>query len=391
MFVCIIFCSVQTVEILCAVKTGGSGGFSITYDALMHNDEILSVYRDINSTSPEWTKYGYNASLQANATKVDTNDPTALISALSSADANGNADLTKINASLSRGVDDYTNRSVPVYGKIDFVNVDISTGELIGRYSDPTYNFEWFGRSVTLKSGSTLASGRVLTADETFTVDCYTYYPTMYMRRCVEDDKEWISVSEKRFQDSVEIPEFYIATFMATVYNFDHSLASNDYGVIPRSYNSGRAIYSYLRGSNLTRLYGNEAYAQFENTFTQTEQLKMCTNLTKAWANRASKLNGYKCASLCQGENYVAYAFSYLYLIKYANYDSQSQVGLGNVNSYACFVKAYGNKTEYINDLGETIVTNYSSDSADFYHESIKSGGTIGMHNGTGAVSAGMQ
>ena len=280
LFVCIIFCSVQMVEILCAVKISGGGSTSVAYDAFLSNDEILSVCRDVNSTSPEWTKYGYNASLRASATKIETNNPTALTSALLNADANGNADLTKINKNLSRGVDDYTGRTIPVYGKIDYVNIDILTGELIGRYSDPNYKFEWFGRSVSLPSGSTLASGRTLTEDETFSVDCYTYYPTMYMRRCIENGKEWLSVSEKKFQNSVEIPEFYIATFTATLYNPDHTLANNEFGVIPRSYNSGRAIYSLGRGEVLNKFYASDGYPTFYSTFTQAEELKFCTNLT---------------------------------------------------------------------------------------------------------------
>lgn len=391
LFVCIIFCSVQTVEILCAVKISGGGSTSVAYDAFLSNDEILSVYRDVGSTSPEWTKYGYNASLRASATKIETNNPTALTSALLNADANGNADLTKINKNLSRGVDDYTGRTIPVYGKIDYVNIDILTGELIGRYSDPNYKFEWFGRSVSLPSGSTLASGRTLTQDETFSVDCYTYYPTMYMRRCIENGKVWLSVSEKKFQNSVEIPEFYIATFTATLYNPDHTLANNEFGVIPRSYNSGRAIYSLNRGEVLNKFYASEGYPTFYNTFTQAEELKFCTNLTKAWKNKPSNLNGYKCASLCQGENYVAYVFSYLYLIKYANFDSQQVVGYGNVNSYSKYRSSYANKTEYINDRGETFSVDFSNDSNYFYLESIKSGGTIGLFDGEGAVSAGMQ
>ena len=211
--VCMVLSIVQVIQVICAVNVGGSGDFSIKFETIENEDDILSVYQPVNSDDPAWTKYGRNATLSAAATKIETTNVTALQQALTNKDSNGNANLTKIKSGLSYSVDDYTNANTPVYGKIDIVNVDINTGEIIGKLSDPNYKFEWFGRDVTISAGTTLASGRTLTADTTFTVDCYTYYPTMYIRRCIVDEKQWLSVSERNFLGAVKVPEYYTATF----------------------------------------------------------------------------------------------------------------------------------------------------------------------------------
>ncbi len=416
MTVCLIICSVQAVQVICAVNIRGGGSTTVTYDAFLSNDDILSVYQPINSEDPKWTKYGHNAALNANATKIETTNAEALQSALTEKDENGNADLTKIKAGLTYGVDDYTKSTTPVYGKIDIVNVDIKTGEIIGKLSDPTYNFEWFGRDVTLTAGTTLASGRTLDAETTFTVDCYTYYPTMYIRRCIIDNNQWLSVSEKDFAGSVEVPEYYTATFTATVYNPDKTLAKNSNGVIVRSYINNDMPLSYCKSAYLNEFYAENAtdYSTEDsvNTPMQERMLLWCTNLTKAWEASATSLVGYKCAKSCQGEGYTAFVYNYLYLIKYADNNAQNMVGGGNSRSYNKY-NAITNANNSAVNAGEdeTLTATINGKAITYgknvkfnnttvqrnasvvnYLESIKSGATIGMEvsNENGGNEAGM-
>ena len=414
MVVCLTICSVQAVQVICAVNIRGGGSTTVTYDAFLSNDDILSVYQPINSEDPKWTKYGHNATLNANATKIETTSAEALQSALTEKDENGNADLTKINASLTYGTDDYTKSTTPVYGKIDIVNVDIKTGEIIGKLSDPTYNFEWFGRDVTISAGTKLASGRTLDTDTTFTVDCYTYYPTMYIRRCIIDGNQWLSVSEKDFAGSVEVPEYYTATFTATVYNPDKTLAKNSNGVIVRSYINNDMPLSYCKSAYLNEIYAtNLTDYSTENGVDYTmpqNMLLWCTNLTKAWESSATSLAGYKCAKSCQGEGYTAFVYNYLYLIKYANNNAQNMVGDGNCRSYNKY-NAITNANNSAVNAGEDATLTATINGKEITYgknvtfagtstvrtfelvnflESIKSGGTVGMSVSAGGNEAGM-
>ena len=411
MAVCLIICSVQAVQVICAVNIRGGGSTTATYDVFLSNDDILSVYQPINSDDPKWTKYGHNATLKANATKIETTNAEALQSALTNKDSDGNADLTQINASLTYGTDDYTKSSTPVYGKIDIVNVDIKTGEIIGKLSDPTYNFEWFGRDVTISAGTTLASGRTITTDTTFTEDCYTYYPTMYIRRCIIDGNQWLSVSEKDFAGSVEVPEYYTATFTATVYNPDKTLAQNSNGVIVRSYINNDMPLSYCKSAYLNEFYSTDYLTENSvNITTQTNMLQWCTNLTKAWKASATSLAGYKCAKSCQGEGYTAFVYNYLYLIKYADNNAQEMVGNGNSLSYNKYNAITNANNSAVNaGEGETLTATINGKAITYGKnvtfagtsiirtfavvnllESIKSGGTVGMSVSTGGNEAGM-
>ena len=415
MVVCLIICSVQAVQVICAVNIRGGGSTTATYDVFLSNDDILSVYQPINSDDPKWTKYGHNATLNANATKIETTNAEALQSALTNKDSEGNADLTKIDANLTYGTDDYTKSTTPVYGKIDIVNVDIKTGEIIGKLSDPTYNFEWFGRDVTISAGTMLASGRTLDTDTTFTVDCYTYYPTMYIRRCIIDGNQWLSVSEKNFAGSVEVPEYYTATFTATVYNPDKTLAKNSNGVIVRSYINNDMPLSYCKSSYLNEIYSTDYSTENSvNITSQTNMLQWCTNLTKAWktAQEDATLQNYTCAKSCQGEGYTAFVYNYLYLIKYADNNAQNMVGDGNCRSYNKY-DAITNADNSAENAGENEILTVTINGKEItygksvkfaetnttrrydvvnYLESIKSGATIGMEvsNANGGNEAGM-
>lgn len=116
MAVCLTICSVQAVQVICAVNIRGGGSPTATYDVFLSNDDILSVYQPVNSDDSTWTKYGHNATLNANATKIETTNVEALQSALTNKDSEGNADLTKIDANLTYGTDDYTKSTTPPLG-----------------------------------------------------------------------------------------------------------------------------------------------------------------------------------------------------------------------------------------------------------------------------------
>ena len=373
----------------------------IQYDT---STSILSVYQEQNLSSPQWTKFGYNANLDAQATKIDTNQWGTLIAYLDSA--------KNTNGNVSKAVVDQYYESAPVYKDIDIVNVDIATGEIIGKLSDPTYNFEWFGREITLESGTKLASGRTLTSEETFTVDVYTYYPEMYLRRWVIGNEQWISLSDKPFTGSVKIESYYTATFEATIFNPDRSVATvlNEDGnkvVIPRSY-----LYNYTpltSGSvkylqdyyNFEKLDGTVDSATPSDTglsasddsnasTTQANMLQWSSNLTKTWES-SSLSSQYRTVKGVQGENYTAYIYNLLYLVKYANNDSQAIVGYGNTYTYGLYTPS---GTTVTTESGMTVTTGITtvdgSSTTDVYarYESERGGGTIGVYDSSSKGSA---
>ena len=346
-------------------------------DVQYTSNNILSVWQDVeddslngNSSFVNWNKFGYNATLTAKATKVSTSSLDTLAGYLRNADAKGNANITYGDGGTYA---DVYSESTVVYKDIDIVNVDISTGEIIGKLSDLNYNFEWYGRSVTLPAGTRLASGRLLTNQQTFTVDVYTYYPTMYIRRWQVGTKQWISVSDTDFAGAVCIPEHYTATFTATTYNPDKTVAtSSTGGIIPRSYICDNAVLLNGKNSHLITYYGYSSVSGITNTVNQPQALSWATNLTKAWAS-VSLGSGVKRAILAQGQNYTRFVYNLLYLVKYANNNSQKVVGYGNINTYPKYNGA--NYTITSTDGSTTVSTQNSSQRS--YYESIKSGGTI--------------
>ena len=111
------------------------------------DERILTVCQTNNQADPAWVKMGHNQYLSASAIKGETNSITKLTNAYapkasvvdSLARLNTNANLTSINSNLSYQCDDYD--TAAVYKDIDIVNVDIATGEIIGKLSDLTYPF----------------------------------------------------------------------------------------------------------------------------------------------------------------------------------------------------------------------------------------------------------
>ena len=363
----------------------------IDYEA----DNVLTVYQQLNSSSSTWTKYGYNSTLNASATKIENSSLSSLALQLT------NAGTNNVVTSVS---DDYIN--TVVYKDIDLVNIDIATGEPIGKLSDLNYNFEWYGGRVTLPSGTRLASGRQLTTSETFTVDVYTYYPTFYIRRWVVGDYQYISVSDKYFAGSVKIDNFYTATFESTMfspkYNEDGTVAKdangsvayevsyNSNGIIPRSY-----VYDYTPITNgsvnhlLTYyLYENNSGLSATTSTTQANMLLWASNLTKAWESAGmTSASGYlPNATLAQGENYVAFIYNWLYLVKYANNNAQSQVGYGNTYTYSLYINS-NNGVTITTSSGKTFLTvdkneaGEVTNSSRVYYEAEKGGAVIGCYN----------
>jgi len=339
---------------------------SFMADVQYTSNDVLSVYQSQNITSTAWTKFGYNATLSATATKVEENNLNNLEHYLRDHDDNGNADITF-------GRDDYLDAIV--YKDIDVVNVDIATGEIVGKLSDVNYDFEWYGRSITLPAGTTLASGRTLSTSETFTVDVYTYYPTMYIRRWTVGDKQWISVSDRAFAGAVEIPEYYTATFEATIFNEDLSVAHNSYGIITRSYIYDRAPLVNGSSSYLTTNYNYGSYTGYTANMTQYQAISWASNLTQAWQNSVLYHSAYTCATLAQSENYTAFVYNLLYLVKYANNNSQETIGYGNTYTFNLYNTS---GTSVTSGNGATITT--GGNNINSYMEAEKGGGTIGVY-----------
>ncbi len=304
---------------------------------------VLTVSQPINQTDPSWTKIGKNADYTAGATKINKTAMSDLTSILDNKDSFGNI------ASSLYGADTYMN--APVYKDIDIANVDVATGEILGYLSDPSYPFEWFGRSVTLPAGTTLASGRMLTSSTTFSeVDCYTKFPTMYIRRYISNSVQYLSVSNKTFDGAVKINEFFVATFEARMIGADNQ--TRDY---PRSFIPTNGAGPLTSGSISYAVsnYGITDSAGISSTSTtQANMQKWMDNLTKRWKESGFDSSTYKSAVSCQGENWKRDIINILYLIKYANNNSQTQVGYGA--SY-----------------------NYSLSSVSSYYQAEKAGGTV--------------
>ena len=355
---------------------------SFISDVQYNNSSILSVRQENNIVSPIWEKIGPNRNLNASAIKGETNDLAVLASAYQG--KNTNANLTTINSNLSYDCDDYDDQVV--YRDIDLVNIDIATGEIIGKLSDINYDFEWLGGSVTLPSGTTLASGRTLETEETFTVDVYTYYPTFYARRWVVAGTSLngsvmythISISDEPFAGSVEIPSSYIATSEATMFNPDGTVAHNENGIILRSYLYGWAPTTGESSTYLQSKYGFGTYTDSTVATSQAQYLLWQQNLTNAWSSFATSHPTLKTASMATGENYRAFAYQLLYLVKYANNNSQSLIGSGNVNSRNIVSGSISNTDQSYNKAAAQSISN-GSGSNQSRIEAAKGGGVIGL------------
>ncbi len=361
-------------------STTVDGNFTIEIalrtDIIYNSNNILSVYQPVGQTSSKWTKYGYNATLSAEATKVEANNFNTLANYLE-------------NDNVPYGRDDYQN--AVVYKDIDLVNINLLTGEVLGKLSDPNYPFEWYGRPLTLQAGTILASGRVLTQDETFSqVDVYTYYPTMYVRRWIENGKRWLSVSDHNFAGAVKVDEYYLATFEATTFmpevdgnndvdGYTASYNSESY-FIPRSYVYDRAPFT---SGSISYLRDNYGYTiDYGLGDANQETMMVETNLlTTQWNKKQNDFDQqYRGVESAQGQNWKQYVWNMLYLIKYADNNSQEQVGRGNVDSYT----AYNQSGVQIKNINHQTI---AADNWQFYEAEIGSG-AIGLHNANVTANA---
>ncbi len=341
------------------------------------NDEnILTVYQQNNSADPQWTKLGYNETLSASALKLETKNPNTLASAYREG-LNNNAVLTDFGNNLTYECDDYD--TAVVYKDIDYVNVDIATGEIIGKYSDLDYPFEWYGGTVTLDSGTTLASGRTLIQQETFTVDVYTYYPEMYVRRWNVGNYTYLSVTSEDYRQFgfVKIDPFYVGTCETVVYNPDKTAAYNSYGLISRSYLC--TLSPLVTGSNarMESAHGCVNNSGFPTNFatTQANMLALTDNLTHAWEDYASAnpdMAQYTTDIIhgIGGNDWHEFVYAILYLIKYANNNSQEVVGYGS-------------------SFTNSVYKSFVGDSTVCTIESEKVGGTIGMYDSSKNANSG--
>ncbi|MBR7091424.1 MAG: hypothetical protein IKC79_03140, partial [Clostridia bacterium] len=343
----------------------------VQYDT--NNEHLLTVSQPINQLDTSWSKVGYNASLNAQATKIETNSLTALKNAYDNRDANGNTGNNHI-------IDDYVD--AVVYKDIDIVNIDIATGEVIGKLSDVNYPFEWYGGAVTLPSGTTLASGRVLTKSETFTVDCYTYYPTMYLRRWMVGNIQYITLSDIYFPGSTKIDAYYTATFESTIFNPDYSVATNSLGnIIPRSYSYWWTPLCQGSTAFLQTYYNFGSLSGSTDSTYQSQFLTWANNLTTDWQNNIvynPNMSNYIMTNGVQGENWHTFIYNLLYLVKYADNNSQSMVGYGN--TYTCSLY-YANGVT-ITTPGGTIITGGSDSNTRYSGE--RGGGVIGLRGAAG-------
>jgi len=347
----------------------------VQYD--LENEHLLTVSQPINQTTTAWTKVGYNATLTAQATKVETNSATTLKVAYDSRDANGNTGNNHV-------IDDYT--TAVVYKDIDIVNVDIKSGEIIGKLSDVNYPFEWYGGDVTLPSGTILASGRELTQTETFTVDCYTYYPDIYARRWMVGNTQYITISDQKFSGATKIDAYYTGTFESTIFNPDKTVATNSLGaIIPRSYSYWWTPLTQGSTAHLQTYYGFGTRSGSTAGTTQAQYLTWTNNLTTAWQNYLAgkpSMANYLNVSGVQGENYHAFIYNLLYLVKYADNNSQEKVGYGNTYTYAL----YNASGVTITTPGGTITTGEADTMSRYAAE--RGGGAIGL-KGTAGGNAG--
>jgi len=361
-----------------AIQINATFNISVTFmaDIQYSSNDILSIYQEQNQADASWTKFGYNATLEATPTKIESNSLNNLAYYLDGAASN--------NGNTAYTLGDVYSESTVIYKDIDLVNVDIATGEIIGKLSDLDYNFEWYGREVSLEAGTTLASGRTLTQAETFEVDVYTYYPTIYARRWVVGNNQWISLSDKDFTGAVKIDAYYTATCEATIFDPDGDVAYNDYGIITRSYVNDYVPLVSGGANYLINNYGFRNSSSFSATAstTQTQMLSWANNLTKAWTNSGLS-DTYKTALGVQGENWTVYVYNLLYLVKYAHNDSQAKVGYGNTYTYT----PYYNSGVTVKTTSGNVITTGENDTYTRY-ESEKGSMTIGVYNSSSKGTA---
>ncbi|MDD3397374.1 MAG: hypothetical protein PHR96_02400, partial [Clostridia bacterium] len=169
------------------------------------------------------------------------------------------------------------------YKDIDIVNMRVSDGEIVARLSDSTSGFVWTGT----RSGEQ--------------VDVMTYYPGHYIKRWQDATNEYIQLSMWDFDGAQYIEPYYRGTFKSII-------DTTTYG----NTETTKILRSYA-GSVPTGSLTIDKFRDYAGNKTDNEMS------IGDWRD---------------------FDFQCLYLIKYADYNSQSKVGLGITNSSYSSVQA---------------------------------------------------
>ncbi|MDD3397092.1 MAG: hypothetical protein PHR96_00925 [Clostridia bacterium] len=194
------------------------------------------------------------------------------------------------------------------YKDIDIVNMRVSDGKIVARLSDSESGFVWTGT----RSGEQ--------------VDVMTYYPGHYIKRWQADGYEYIQLSMWAFDDAVYIAPYYRGTFKSIIDTTTYGNAETT--KILRSYAS-----SIPTGSTTIDKFRDYA------------------------GNNPNEDNRMSLG------DWRDFDFQCLYLIKYADYNSQTKVGLGITDLYSVQINGLGNahttllgRDGYIGTNGSTSV-----------------------------------
>ena len=196
--------------------------------------------------------------------------------------------------------------SLYFYKDIDIVNMRVSDGAIVAKLSDPDSGFVW--------TGTRLNSEGVSEA-----VDVMTYYPGHYIKRWQDtaeeaggeaNRREHIQLSMWNFDGAMYVEPYYRGTFEA--YYTGGKLRSYA-GVTPKSNTSIESFRTYASNNPNNKMSIGD------------------------WRD---------------------FDFLCLYLIKYANYDSQTMVGNGIVNLSGRQITGYGGAHITLNGRDGYIGTN---------------------------------
>ena len=176
--------------------------------------------------------------------------------------------------------------TLPFYKDIDIVNMRVSDGAIVARLSDSNSNFTW-GNDIGRGAGNN-SSGEA--------VDVMTYYPGHYIKRWQDTAQEAGSEANRREHIQLSMWNFDGAMYVEPYYRGTFEAISDSNTI------SGKTI---LR-----------SYAGVQPTVSTT-----IANFRTYAGNNGMSLGDWR-----------DFDFLCLYLIKYANYNSQGQVGNGVVS-----------------------------------------------------------
>ena len=197
---------------------------------------------------------------------------------------------------------------------------------------------------------------------------------------------QYITISDQKFPGATKIDAYYTGTFESTIFNPDKTVATNSLGaIIPRSYSYWWTPLTSGSTAHLQTYYGFGTRSGSTASTTQAQYLTWTNNLTTAWQNYLAgkpSMANYLNVSGVQGENYHVFVQNLLYLVKYADNNSQEKVGYGNTYTYSL----YNASGVTITTPGGTITTGEADTMSRYASE--RGGGAIGL-KGTAGGNAG--